>query len=151
MSWWNSRVSLYSKQSRCSSFSNTVNRLATKVVTKRIAEGVSADLKPFAFVSCLDASRSWHGTCVQCIQRLPETGQDLVSTSTSTTRTHIETTSPIHTPIPHERQKRRRRTLTEFSPHTSNSCSPIVLQDKETFQSIYTAEYVRVQTDSEHQ
>ncbi len=125
---------------------DTVNRLATKVVTKRIAEGVSADLKPgmyatatvdnvdiiqpFAFVSCLDASRSWHGTSVQCIQPLPETGhlsQDLVSTShasTSTTRTHIETTSPIHTPIPHERHKRRRRTLTEFSPHTSITVAP---------------------------
>ncbi len=154
---------------------DTVNRLATNVVTKRIAEGVSADLKPgmyatatvdnidiiqpFAFVSCLDASRSWHGTSVQCIQPLPETeylSQDLVPSSHAsqlTTRTHIQTTSPVNTPIPHEKHKRRRRTLTEFSPHTSITVAPkknsTVLQDKEVFQSIHTAEYVRLQTDSE--
>ena len=31
-------------------------------------------LQPFGFVSCLDASRSWHGTSVQCAQPLPISG-----------------------------------------------------------------------------
>lgn len=61
---------------------DTVNRLhvATHFVEKRMSKGVLSDLvpqcfaavsvdnvdilQPFTFVSCQDASRSWHGTLV---------------------------------------------------------------------------------------
>ena len=66
---------------------DTVNRLATQVVEKRVSSGALSDLvpqpfaavsidnidilQPFGFVSCQDATRSWHGTSVQCTQPLP--------------------------------------------------------------------------------
>ena len=69
---------------------DTVNRLATRVVQMRLTRGVKSDLQhhmfaavsidnidilqPFSFVSSLDATRSWHGTSVQCVQPLPISG-----------------------------------------------------------------------------
>lgn len=60
-------------------------RVATQVVEARIAHGVLPELadsivsidnihilQPHAFVSCTDASRSWHGTFAQCVQPLPQ-------------------------------------------------------------------------------
>ena len=78
-------------------------------------------LQPHAFVSCTDASRSWHGTSVQCVQPLPMTAvleeEELIPSGS--TRKH-PSSSPIASPVPVERRKRRRRTLTELSsPHTS--------------------------------
>ena len=68
----------------------TVNRLAVKVVEDKLKRGISSYLaqdkftvvtvdnvdilQPYAFVSTLDATRSWHGTSVQCIQPLPHSG-----------------------------------------------------------------------------
>ena len=69
---------------------DTVNRVATHVVQRRISNGIECDLKPqklaavsidnidilqpYGFVSCQDATRSWHGTSVQCVQPLPTSG-----------------------------------------------------------------------------
>lgn len=60
------------------------NRLATHVVETRLATGVKASnvlttvsidnmdiLQPYGFVSCLNASRSWHGTSVQPLPVTP--------------------------------------------------------------------------------
>ena len=119
---------------------DTVNRLATHFVEKRLSKGVLSDLvpqrfatvsvdnidilQPFAFVSCQDLSRSWHGTSVQCTQPLPLSGHltpddFLTSASTQVTDCSKRTcSSPANTPIAKEKHKRRRRTLTEHSPHT---------------------------------
>ena len=120
---------------------DTHQRLATQVVQERIAQGVlphidekalsivSVDnidiLQPHAFVSCTDATRSWHGTSVQCMQPLPLTGilevEDINVLHHPHSRKHYAT-SPTASPVPTEKSKRRRRTLTElFSPHTSLS------------------------------
>ena len=64
----------------------TLNHLATHVVQMQFSEGLIADLEPqkfaavsidnidilqpYGFVSCLDATRSWHGTSVQSVQSL---------------------------------------------------------------------------------
>ena len=69
---------------------DTINRLATLVVQIRMKEGIQKSLtlgkltiasvdnidilQPYAMVSSLDATRSWHGTSVQCMQPLPITG-----------------------------------------------------------------------------
>ena len=78
----------------------TVNRLATHVVQKRLSDGVQSELEPqkfatvsidnidilqpYGFVSCLDATRSWRGASVQCVQPLPLSGNlttdDILST-----------------------------------------------------------------------
>ena len=118
---------------------DTHQRLATQVVQERMAEGIlphinekalsilSVDnidiLQPHAFVSCTDATRSWHGTSVQCMQPLPVSGLleegDKNALQPGNSRKH-PATSPTASPVPVERNKRRRRTLTEFhSPHTS--------------------------------
>ena len=129
----------------------TLNRLATQIVQTRISEGIASDLdpetfsvvsvdnvdilQPYGFVSCLDATRSWHGTSVQCVQPLPLTGQltrdDVLVSSTvaHTTSNKRMCSSPANTPIPREKNKRRRRTLTEqSSPHsTMETQEPTVL------------------------
>ena len=123
---------------------DTNQRLATQVVQARIANGILPEidkralsiisidnidiLQPHAFVSCTDATRSWHGTSVQCVQPLPLTGileqDELHMSSHSHTRKHpasSPTASPA-SPVPVQRSKRRRRTLTELpSPHTGLS------------------------------
>ena len=69
---------------------DTHQRLVTQVVQEIMAQGILPDiienamsiasvdnidiLQPHAFVSCTDATRSWHGTSVQCTQPLPLTG-----------------------------------------------------------------------------
>lgn len=67
---------------------DTVNRVATQIVemSMRIIPElqpqklvtVSIDnvdiLESHGFVSCQDATRSWHGTSVQCVQPLPISG-----------------------------------------------------------------------------
>ena len=114
---------------------DTVNRLATYVVEKRLSEGIKPDLntpavsidilQSYAFVSCQDATRSWHGTSVQCVQPLPISGHLTADDCHVTPVTGIlgrkhPISSPIGTPIPVEKRKRRRRTLTEHaSPHTA--------------------------------
>ena len=35
-------------------------------------------LQPFSFVSSLDATRSWHGTSVQCVQPHPSSGHLMI-------------------------------------------------------------------------
>ena len=82
-------------------------------------------LQPHAFVSSTDATRSWHGTSVQCMQPLPLTGiletEDKIALHPFNPRKH-SATSLIAFPVPTEKSKRRRRTLTELpSPHTSLS------------------------------
>ena len=69
---------------------DTCNRLATEAVQQRVRVGIRMSLKPGLFsvasidnidilqihqmVLALDKTRSWHGTSVQCVQPLPETG-----------------------------------------------------------------------------
>ena len=118
---------------------DTVNRLATCVVTRRMSDGVLSDLatqkfaavsidnidilQPYGFVSCTDATRSWHGTSVQCVQPLPLSGNltdDNVLPPVQGVHTNKRTcNSPVNTPVAREKYKRRRRTLAErSSPHT---------------------------------
>lgn len=81
----------------------TLNCLATHAVQIRLSEGLIADLEPqkfaavstdnidilqpYGFVSCLDATRRWHGTSVQNVQPLPLSGHlradDLLSSRTA--------------------------------------------------------------------
>ena len=119
---------------------DTVNRLATHVVQKRQSEGVKSDLKgaifsavsidnidilqSYGFVSCLDTTRSWHGTSVQCVQPLPISGHltsddKLAPSTTDCTTNKRMCSSPAHTPIPREKHKRRRRTQ-QPSPHSTS-------------------------------
>ena len=115
---------------------DTCNRLATQVVQTRIQETftkelvpgmltvVSIDnidiLQPHAVVSSLDATRSWHGTSVQCMQPLPASGtlnaDELVNAVAHSTNRCPELLQCF---------KRRRRTLTEkVSPHTQTANIP---------------------------
>ena len=124
-------VKLFNRFGMVSSL-DTNNRIATYIVQKRIIEGikpsiqfgmltvVSVDnvdiLQSHAVVSALDATRSWHGTSVQCIQPQPKsdelTQQEIVVSSQSQP-------DDSQSPIPVQRLKRRRRTLAEAcSPHT---------------------------------
>ena len=134
---------------------DTVNRLATHVVQARLSQGIKPDLhprmlavvsidnvdilQPYEFVSCQDATRSWHGTSVQCVQPLPVSGhltsEDLLSHAVG--EKHLPT-SPAGTPIPTVKYTRRRRTLTELSsPHTT----VVIHTQPETFDSANLAEY----------
>ncbi len=117
---------------------DTSQRLSTQVVQTRVVQGIKPDLveKGFtivsvdnidilqrhAFVSSTDASRSWHGTSVQCVQPLPLsslTGEEILPLSSSVVEKH-PASSPIASPIPVEKAKRRCRTLAErSSPHTT--------------------------------
>ena len=120
---------------------DTHQRLATQVVEERISQGVishinkealsivSVDnidiLQPHAFVSCMDATRSWHEISVQCMQPLPITGlleaEDKNEPQMYTPHKHLAS-SPTESPVPVEKSKHRRRTLTEsHSPHTTLS------------------------------
>ena len=128
---------------------DTCNRLATQVVKQRIKEGIKGSvnqgvfsiasvdnidiLQPFATVSALDATRSWHGTSIQVMQPFPLTG---TLTEEEVTRPPSACSEFAHldlndSPIPVQRFKRRRRTLTEKpSPHTVMvSSSDILLPD----------------------
>ncbi len=85
----------------------------------------------FAYVSGLDASRSWHGTSTQLIQPLTVSG-DLSKEDVCTQnepshipRSYCQATSPINSPMPKNKSKCQRRTLTEQpSPHTTISLPP---------------------------
>ena len=124
---------------------DTCNRLATRVVQQQILRGIKPELSPntltvvsidnidilqsHAMVSSVDATRSWHGTSVQCVQPLPASGtlsNAEVIHASNTSRKHVAF-SPIPSPIPMERCKRCRRTLAELaSPHT-NMANPVGL------------------------
>ncbi|SMN01636.1 hypothetical protein SPONN_2736 [uncultured Candidatus Thioglobus sp.] len=113
---------------------DTCNRLTTKVVTQRLREGIKraviCGVISFASIDNIDilqpwsvSVRSWHGTSVQIMQPFPQTGtlweDELASilTSTSSDLAHLNLSD---SPIPVQRLKRRRRTLTEQpSPHTT--------------------------------
>ncbi len=73
---------------------DTANRLSTMVVHDRIYRGIlllelnfntlsvitidNVDiLQTHAMVSTLDATQSWHGTSIQCVQHMPESLQDV--------------------------------------------------------------------------
>ena len=119
---------------------DTSQRLAMQVVDSRKVNGilpelekralsiVSVDnidiLQPHAFISCTDATRSWHGTSVQCVQPLPTTGllqqEELTDQIEQPCSRKHPATSPTASPIIVEKSKRRRRTLTELpSPHST--------------------------------
>ncbi len=117
---------------------DTSSRLSTMVVHERLIRGPERELfpntltvasvdnidilQPYAMVSSTDATRSWHGTSVQCTQPMPKScslsSEDLVSRRESQIGKH-PASSPIASPLPLARAKRRRRTLTkQASPHT---------------------------------
>lgn len=112
---------------------DTANRLSTLVASKRISRGIIPELylntftiasvdnidilQSHVIVSSTDATRSWHGTSVQCVQPRPNFNT-LTTEETIPSGKHSRS-SPIASPLPQSRDKRRRRTLTEFaSPHT---------------------------------
>ena len=106
-------------------------------------------LQPYGFVSCLDAAKSWHGTSVQCTQPLPISGHltpdDVLTPATVSGATNKRMcSSPVNTPIPREKHKRRRRTLTEhaspYSTMVTESQEPTTSLSN-PFQTTNTAEY----------
>ena len=160
MPWRHTRIGL-NRLGAAACF-DTVNRLATHIVKRRVTEGIKSDLapqrfaavsidnidilQPYGFVSCLDATRSWHGTSVQCTHPLPVSGHltpdDVLTPATVSGATNKRMcSSPVNT---REKHKRRRRTLTEHaSPH-----STMVTESQEPttslsnpFQTTNTAEY----------
>ena len=109
---------------------DTNSRLATIVVKERITRGIIPDLiphtltivsidnidilQPHALVSCTDAKRSWHGTTAtdvpcQLAQPLPHssslTDEEQVRPIHSRKR---PVSSPVASPMPIEKPKRRR-------------------------------------------
>ena len=116
---------------------DTSQRLATQVVHSRIVKGILPELEknalsivsidnidilqPHAFVSSTDATRSWHGTSVQCVQPLPTTGileqGELTKPTVQFCSRKHPATSPTASPIIVEKSKQRRRTLNE--PHST--------------------------------
>ena len=132
---------------------DTNSRLATRIVQERLMHGIKPQLQPHmlsiisidnidilqphALVSCTDKTRSWHGTSVQCVQPLPLSGtlsQEEVLRGNEAQKRQFS--SPVASPMPVEKHKRRRRTLTEQpSPHTHMTQprlqdSPIFLTDE---------------------
>lgn len=115
---------------------DTCHRVATQVVQRRIREGIKMSvqremfsiasidnidiLQPFAVVSALDATRSWHGVSVQLMQPLPLTGalsdDEVASTSTCTQIAHLDLND---SPIAVQRMKRRRTLTEQCSPHNA--------------------------------
>ena len=137
---------------------DTSNRLATFVVQQRITRGIVHELQPntltivsvdnidilqtHATVSCLDATRSWHGTSVQCTQPLPQSASLTQSEMLqATTRKHAAT-SPVTSLAPIIPScKRRHRTLSEqTSPHTQVA-GLLSCQSKEHLEDINTTDY----------
>ena len=118
---------------------DTVNRIAVKVVKNKMEKGVggylvegkvtiaSIDnvdvLEPYAFACALDDTRSWHGTSVQCVQPLPESGSltesDLHAQRVVCQSNVLPPDNTSNSPIPVLKKKRQKRTLTEHSPHTA--------------------------------
>ena len=86
-------------------------------------------LQPHSFVSNTDATRSWHGTSVQCIQPLPHTctvSNEEIKDHPIRARKHPHS-SPIASPIPVVKHKRQWRTLKEIpSPHSAVSRTPML-------------------------
>ena len=110
---------------------DTCNRLSTLVVQKRLRDGIKIHLVPgmlsvisidnidiqlpHGIVSCMDDTRSWHGTSTQCTQPMPITGMLSAEERVSNSASQQTESSPV---VVH-RHKRRKRTLTEqSSPHT---------------------------------
>ena len=141
---------------------DTVNRVATHVVQRRISNGIECDLKPqklaavsidnidilqpYGFVSCQDATRSWHGTSVQCVQPLPTSGNMTDDDIRASPRTEVTSgkhrlSSPAKTPTPNKKLKRRRRTLTELPSPPSESTEIEVDSTSEPFEPINFDDY----------
>ena len=112
---------------------NTANRLSTLVASQRVSRGIIPELhlntltiasvdnidilQPHSLVSCTDATRSWHGTSVQCVQ--PRSSFNILSSEETVPLGKHCRSSSISSPVPESRKKRRRRTFTESSPpHT---------------------------------
>jgi len=80
-------------------------------------------MQSHGFVSSQDATRSWHGTSVQCVQPLPVSGNltpdDVLRLKEAGQGRKRLPASPAGTPIATEKQKRRRRTLNRagFTPY----------------------------------
>ena len=115
---------------------DTNSRLATMVVQQRLKRGIEPELEPnkftvisvdnidilqsHAMVSSLDATCSWHGTSIQCVQPLP-----LSATLTQNELFQVNSRkraleSPEVLPAP----KRHQRTITEGSSPQSNAALP---------------------------
>ena len=111
---------------------DTNNHIATCIVQKRTTEGIkpsiqfgmltviSVDngnvLQSNAVVLALDATRSWHGTSVQCIQ--PKLQSDKLAPQEIIVDSHSQP-DDSQSPIPVQCLKQRRRILAEAcSPHT---------------------------------
>jgi len=139
----------------------TSRRLATLVVQQRVARGIQPELhhrslcivsidnidilQSHTFVSSTDGTRSWHGTSVQCVQPLPLSASlsngEMVTVGFPPTRKH-PASSPVASPLPVEKAKRRRQTLTEHpSPHTLMVIPETVVQQPLNFDDIDTADY----------
>ena len=132
-------VRILNRVGACASL-ETAKRLSTLVVHNLIGRGILPELvqntltvvsidnidtlQPHSMVSTTDATRSWHGTSVQCMQPMPNTLRDDSSTdassqSTIACRRKHPLSSPVASPIAVAKSKRRCRTLTEQqSPHS---------------------------------
>ena len=121
----------------------TAKRLSTMVVHERICRGIVPELtsntltlitidnidiqQSHAMVSALDATRSWHGTSIQCIQPMPKSLQEDPVAPVQARKHPL--TSPVVSPSKTALAKRRCRTLTEYqSPH---SCETIPRTNRE--------------------
>lgn len=138
---------------------DTNNRLATHIVQERINQGIIPQLVPnaltilsidnidilqtYAIVSCTDKTRSWHGTSVQCVKPLPMSASlsqdELLESNGASSKRPV--TSPVNSPMPVEKCKRRRRTLTEKpSPHSHVTLPSIRNSDTSSLSHNYESE-----------
>ena len=93
-------------------------------------------MQSHGFVSSQNATRSWLGTSVQCVLPLPVSGNltpdDVLRLKEAGQGRKRLPASPAGIPIATEKQKRRRRTLTEQCPPHTTMIDPSVLQHTQT-------------------